>query len=460
MNKFLIVLTNLIVLIIISTSLLVSSCAQIGMPTGGPKDSLPPKLIKATPPNGSVNVRTNKIVLNFNEYIELQNLQENLLVSPTQNKNPTITSTPNSIIIKFKDTLTPNTTYTINFGNTVKDINEGNVYTNLTYLFATGNTIDSQTVIGKVILAETGTVDSSLNVLLYINANDSSVNKKKPNYIAKVDGEGNFEFSNLPKAAFTIYALKDGDGSRTYNSPSELFAFAEVAPIITDEITLYAYATNKETNKTVKIKDKIKIEKKLRYSTSLSSSLDILKPITVNFNNPLKKYDSSHIYITDTFYNKIKGVKLSLDSAKKQISIQANWLPDMPLVLLIDTLAIVDTVGNKLSKNDTTRFYTMRKQDYGRVNIRFNGLNLTNQPVLIFLIGDDIKYSFPLLSNEWVNDLILPADYTVRILYDTDKDGKWTTGDYAKKLQPEKNITLPQKLAVKADWDNDRDINL
>ena len=446
-------------------SLLGGGCAQIGTPTGGVKDSLPPFLIKASPAKGSRNVIPNKITLDFNEYIDVTDLQQNLVISPLQNRNPSIVASPRSISLKFRDTLLPNTTYIINFGNAIRDINENNVLKDFTYVFSTGNTIDSLTLSGKVTLAETGGIDSTMIVMLYRNAVDSTVQKKKPNYIAKVNRDGSFNFTNLPADNFKIYALKDGDGGKTYNALTEIFAFAdeEVSTKNNDAITLFAYAekiaaNNQNTVSTTVIKKEL--EKKLRVSNNILGAKDLLEPLELTFNNPLKKFDSNKIYIADTFYKRIPAVQYKPDSTARRLTLFTKWQPETALILIIDKDAAEDSAGTKLLKTDTIRFTTKRNEDYGKLVLRFNNIDLTKNPVIQFTLGDIVKYSYPILSAEFSNNMFPPGDYGVRILYDKDKNGKWTPGNYLKKLQPELVIALPQKLAVKADWDNEREINL
>ena len=443
-------------------SLLAGSCAQIGSPVGGPKDTLAPKLIKASPANGSRNVKSNKIALEFDEYIDVQDLQQNLLISPLQNRNPSVIANPKSITLKFRDTLLPNTTYTVNFGNAIRDNNEGNVYKNLSYVFSTGDKLDDLTLSGKVIMAETGLTDSTLIVMLYRNAADSSVLKKKPNYIAKVTGDGSYSFENLPPASFKIYALKDGDGGKTYNSKSEIFAFndAEITAGNNESLTLYAYAEQKFVDPKILNPVKKSAEKKLRYAVNSQGRQDLLTPLEINFNNPLKETDSTKIYITDTLYKKINGVRFTIDTTAKKISLSSKWKADEPLILLIEKDAVKDSSGNTVTKNDTIRFVTKRTEDYGKLTLRFNDLDLSKNPVLQFLTQDVIKYSYPLKSREWSDNMFTPGEYGIRILYDTDKNGMWTPGNYTKKLQPEIAVTIPQKLNVRADWDNEVEINL
>ena len=452
----------IIIVSAIFISLLAGSCAQIGSPVGGPMDTLAPKLIRASPPNGSRNVKINKITLDFDEFIDVQDLQQNLLISPVQNRNPSVIANPKSITLKFRDTLLPNTTYTINFGNAVRDNNEANVYKNLSYVFSTGNTIDSLTLSGKVIMAETGTTDSTLIVMLYRNAADSTVLKKKPNYIAKVSADGNFSFDNLPPASFKIFALKDGDGGKTYNSKSEIFAFTDTEIIAgnNEPLTLYAYAEQKFIDPKTLFPVKKPADKKLRYAVNIQGRQDLLEPLEINFNNPLKETDSNKIYITDTLFRKVPGVRFSADSTAKKIFLTSKWKAGESLILLIEKDAAKDSTGNAVTKSDTVRFVTKKTEDYGKLTLRFNDLDLTGNPILQFLTQDVIKYSYPLSGKLWSDNMFTPGEYGIRILYDTDKNGKWTPGDYAKKLQPEIAVTIPQKLNVRADWDNKVEINL
>ncbi len=443
-------------------SLIGGGCAQIGLPTGGAKDTLAPKLVKANPPNGSKNVTNNKITIDFDEYIEVQDVQKNLIVSPLQNKTPTIITNAKGLVIKFKDSLLANTTYSLNFGDAIKDVNEGNVYKNLTYTFSTGNIIDSLSISGNVLMAETGNIDSTLMVMLYRNAIDSAVTKRKPNYVAKVNSDGSFEFNNLPADSFKIYALKDGDGGKTYNAPTEIFAFNDKAIYSKndDPIRLYAYAEKKEEPVLNRSITKPKLEKKLKITNNSIGLQDLFEPKQLQFNNYIKYFDSTKIKLLDTFFTLQPTVNFFFDSTRQILNIEAKWQVNKPYILVIDTLAVKDSVGNKLAKMDTIKFTTKRQEDYGKITLRFNNLDFAKKPVLQFLQGEVIKKSYSLKNSEWSNSMFAPGDYTVRILYDTNGDGEWTPGNYSKKRQPEIAVTLPQKLSIKGDWENEKDINL
>ncbi len=453
---------NLFFFVFISYALTIigTGCAQIGMPTGGTKDTIPPVLVNSSPKIKTVNFKDNKITLTFNEYIEVKEAQSNVLVSPFPKKTPEVNYKLKTVTVKLKDTLQPNTTYSINFGKAIVDLNEGNPLGNFTYIFSTGFIIDTLTLSGKVQLAQSGKIDSNLIVLLYRNAVDSTVQKTKPTYIAKLDGQGVFTFTNLPKDNFKIYALKETDGSKTYNSKTETFAFLNndiSTATQNDSILLNAFVQEKEKEKTAVAKN---IEKKLRYTLPQGSVQDLLTPLTIEFNKPLKKAILNNVLLTDTNFNLIKGVTVLLDSSAKKITITNQWKEEQLFKLIIDKDAFADSADLALTKSDTLKITTKSQSDYANVVLHFKNLDVTKNLVLQFVQNDEVVNSFPIKSTEWSNKLFIPGEYELRILFDTNKNGIWDTGNYTKKLQPENVITLPQKLSVKANWDNERDIEL
>ncbi|MBC7886566.1 MAG: Ig-like domain-containing protein [Ferruginibacter sp.] len=449
-------------------SLMGSGCAQIGSPTGGPRDSTAPLLVSSTPKLLTTNFTASKITLVFNEYIDVQDVQNNVLVSPFPKINPMVDFKLKTVTIKLKDTLLPNTTYAINFGNAIRDNNEGNPFTNFTYVFSTGNTIDSLQLRGQVIIAETGKKDSTIIALLYRNLEDSMVQKRKPDYIAKSDSSGNFRFTNLSAGRYKLYALKDGDGGKTYNSKVEMFAFADSAVLVTDSssaVTLYAYTEEKDIKKGGTPASGIarptsQAEKKLRYTTNLiGNEQDLLSGFIISVNKPLKTLDPQKIILTDTNYNKLAAT-VTLDSTQKNISIQTKWQEDTHYRIIVSKDAISDSTGLQLIKSDTIRFISKKENAYGSLVIRFSNLAAANHPVLQFVRGEEIYKSVPITTTQWSDKLFVPGEYELRILFDANNNGVWDPGNYTKKLQPEKAITLDNNLNIKANWDNERDIRL
>lgn len=449
----------LLILLIPKIVVLTSGCAQIMAPTGGPRDTLPPVLVSSTPKEPAINFAGNRINLYFDEYVQLQELQQNLLVSPTPKNNPYIDSKLRMVSIRLRDTLEPNTTYTINLGNSIRDINENNVLKDFRYVFSTGATIDSLNFSGKVQVAETGKVDSTLIVLLYKNLADSAVSKHKPKYIARLNGTGNFSFENLAPGQYKVYALKDGDGSRTYNSKTELFAFSDSSiqvTINTTPVSLYAYAEEKDVPKAQAA------VKKLTYTTKIPSQKhDVLTDLIIEFNRPLKNVDKQKVILTDTLNNVIKDVVITTDSTNKNIAVRTKWLQNADYKLVILKDFATDTSGlYSLEKTDTIRFKTKGETDYGIVKLKFLNFDKAKNPVLQFVQNDVVLSSYPLASEIWSVPLFNPGEYEMRILFDENKNGIWDPGNFAQKKQPEKAYSIPRKLSVRENFEINIDIEL
>ncbi|MGZ8517573.1 MAG: Ig-like domain-containing protein, partial [Chitinophagaceae bacterium] len=198
------ILLLLLLLFLIQQIVVLPGCATIIPPEGGPRDSLPPVLLKANPADSSLNFDDKTIVFSFDEYVDADNYQQEMIISPIPSNMPTVTRKLQTVTVKLRDTLEPNTTYTINFGNAIKDVNEANIMRDFTYTFSTGSYFDSLEFRGNVLVAETGEVDTTLTVMLHRTNIDSAVIKEKPRYIAKTDGRGDFQFKNLPPDTFYV----------------------------------------------------------------------------------------------------------------------------------------------------------------------------------------------------------------------------------------------------------------
>ena len=447
-----------IVISIVEMQALISGCAQIVAPTGGPRDTIPPVLVSTNPKEPATHFTGNRITLYFDEYVEVKDIQQNLLVSPAPKFNPYIDSRLRTVTIRLRDTLEANTTYAISLGNAIQDINEGNAIKDFRYVFSTGATIDSLFFSGKVQVAETGKTDSTIIVLLYKNLADSAVLKQRPKYIARVDGAGNFYFPNLSGGEYKVYALKDGDGSKTYNSKSELFAFSDSSVFINNNTlprVLYAYAEEKEKLKITPV------EKKLKYVTSVpAQEHDVLTDLLIEFNRPLKNVDKQKIVLTDTLFNPVKDVAITIDSSNKKILVKNKWVQDMEYKLIISKDFATDTSGLALPKTDTIRFKTKGETDYGILRLKFINFNKSKNPVLQFIQNDVVISSYPLSSDTWSAPLFNPGEYDMRILFDDNSNGIWDTGNFSLKKQPEKVYSIPQKLSVRQNFEKDVNIEL
>lgn len=463
MKRLNIISSLLVFAVMILFTTMDTGCAQLGAPTGGAKDTIPPRLLKANPENRSVNVTGNKISLSFDEYVEVRDVQNNVLMSPLQKSMPQVDHKLKTVTVKLKDSLLPNTTYTINFGDAIVDLNESNPLKNFTYTFSTGSVIDSLTLTGKVMMAESGLVDSTLVAMLYRDANDSAVLKRRPDYIAKIDGSGRFTFNNLPSARFSLFALLDGDGGKTYNSLKEPFAFAGNEILVNgknEPASLFAYVQEKDQKLALPTNTRtFAADKKLRYTSSLGMEAQgLLDDIYLNINRPLKNFDTSGIILTDTNFKAVTSATVRYDTAGRKFIIKNKWPEETSYRLIINKEAAMDSAGNYLAKSDTLRFITKKISDYGNVVLRFPNIDLSKKPVLQIVQNNEVKYSYPLSSKEWTNKLFNPGEYELRILFDENNNGTWDPGNYSLKKQPEKVMAAPQKLSVKANWDNERDI--
>jgi len=206
--------------------LTIFGCASVQRPTGGPRDRTPPKLLKATPENMTRNFAAKQITLQFDEYFKLTNQYQEITVSPAMERAPEYKIRQKSLVIDLKDTLHKNTTYVINFGKAIADVNEGNLLKNFTYVFSTGAHIDSLTVSGNVTNTDTQEKEKDATVMLIPASQDSIIfGKKKPSIYATTDSAGNFTLSNLHDGNYRIYALKETSPDKIYNNDQELIAF-------------------------------------------------------------------------------------------------------------------------------------------------------------------------------------------------------------------------------------------
>lgn len=452
-----------------------TGCANMAPPTGGPRDSLPPRLVTVNPADSTRSFKGKKIVFEFDEFVQIDNAQENLLVSPTPKINPIVTNKLRTVTVTIKDTLEENTTYTIDFGKAIKDINEGNVLKNFAYVYSTGPQIDSLGLSGNVIIAESGKTDSTMIVLLHTSQDDSAVIKERPRYVARLDSSGNFQFRNLPPGIFSIYALKDEGGQRKYMSKSQLFAFGDSTVNTQDPrpVTLYAYLERDTTppKKPATTSGRqgqgnrapAAEAKKFRIETNTTGGqFDLLDTLAFNFRSaPLKYFDSTKLQFTDEKYQPLKGYYFIRDTSNTKVSLIYPWVANTAYNIILDTLFAEDTLGLRLPKQDTLAFRTKKESEYGLVRLRFLNLDLTKRPVLQFVQSDKVVYSHAFTSRDFNARLFKPGEYDLRILWDENRNGIWDPGDFfGKHLQPEKVKPISRKINVKANWDNEIDITL
>jgi hypothetical protein len=464
----------ILIILLIAEIQVQTSCANIIPPGGGPRDSLPPVLIKAVPADSALHFNANKITLTFNEYVQLDpQLLQSIITSPNPVQQPFAQGHLQTVTVRLKDSLQPNTTYSINFGNAIKDVNEGNIYKNFTYVFSTGNNIADGELSGKVQLAETGTAHSTLIVILHKDLNDSAIRKERPYYYTSLDSGGNFNFHYLAYGKYSMYVLPN-DYTKKYDDSTKMFAFLN-APVTVDStasqpLTLYAYneyKPGKENNNAVSPannsnkKKPVDTTKSISFNTNLQKGeQDLLDDFIISFPKPLQQFDSTKIILSDTNYHVITNYKLTADTSLTTFRITYSWKEDVYFKLVVGKDAFTDSAGKTLAKNDTISFKTTSESEYGSIRLRFANLSLDKNPVLQLLQNNIIVDSVALTSTEFYRRLYKPGEYDLRILYDADKNMTWTPGNFESKKQPEITIRIPQKITIRQNWDNEVNINL
>lgn len=209
----------------------VHSCANTTeAPTGGDKDTIPPYIIDIKPLPGAVNVPLEgaAFVFTFNEYVQIKTAS-NIFLSPPQKKAPKSRLRGRNLIVSFEEPLNPNTTYTLSFTDAIADTNEGNPFAGYTYVFSTGERIDSLMLTGTVLDCSTLAPVKGATVLLHKSSSDSAVFSTLPYAAAKTDDWGYFVLPFIQDTLYRLYAIKDGNGDNLYDPESEKIAFLDSA---------------------------------------------------------------------------------------------------------------------------------------------------------------------------------------------------------------------------------------
>jgi len=520
---------NYLLVLFVVCCLLFTSCAKRGFITGGATDTLAPVVLSSTPENYSTNFDAKEIKITFDEYIKLNKLNQNLIVSPPLNILPEITPTTatKSIKIKIHDTLKPNTTYSFNFGQSIVDNNEGNVLNDFKYVFSTGSYIDSLKVEGSIKESYNFKKDNFVSVMLYDakSFNDSTVYKEKPMYITNtLDSLSTFSIENVKEGKYYLVAMKDRNNNYKFDSKSEKIGFYSL-PIEVPNDSLREIILFKEEKKPFASKPSLASQNKWLvpyegdYKNLKIDAFANSKKIDVKFAKVPEK-DSIHIFIPKIAYdsirfdfkngtyeksyvNNIRKVKnidslqitfnkaggidftdrielntstpittfdikkmnlIDKDSVKVPFNIINNALD---LNMLIDFEkqenqkysfemlpgAIIDFY-NKSNDTISKTFETSAYSKYG--NLTLNLQNTHQFPLIIELLNEKEQIiSFAVLNENIPVEFphLKPNKYLVRILVDENKNGKFDTGNYLEKKQPEKVYLFDKPIDVRANWE-------
>lgn len=342
------------------------ACASTGSPDGGPYDEEPPKFVRATPAPNAINNTRKNVSIEFDEFINLENASEKVIISPPQREQPEVKTSGKRVVVKFIDSLVANTTYTIDFGDAIVDNNEGNPLGLFSYAFSTGPEIDTMAVSGTVLNAENLEPIKGIQVGLHKNLNDTAFTKLPFDRISRTDSRGQFTIRGIAPGKYRIYALQDGNQNYMYDSKTETVAWSDsliipsMAPALRhdtvwNEIDTTHIDTIYEVHYTRFMPDDIMM-RAFKQESSLQYLAKSERPDT-------KKFALYFSAKADTLPT-LRG----LDFDEKQLIVEANqrndsityWVKDTTLCER-DTLTIelkyleTDTLGKLVPTTDTLR---------------------------------------------------------------------------------------------------------
>lgn len=233
-----------------------SGCAAIGNPDGGPFDETPPKITGSHPRNGATGVKPNKVTIDFDEFIKLENASEKVVISPPQIEQPEIKVTGKRIQVEFFDSLRQNTTYSIDFADGIVDNNEGNPLGDYCFRFSTGDNIDTLEVSGYVLNADDLEPVKGITVGLHSDLSDSAFTTKPFERVSRTDASGHFTVRGIAPGTYRIYAVTDMDQTFSYSQRNEKIAWMDSVIVPSSEIryrvdTLYNDQGQVDTTVTV-----------------------------------------------------------------------------------------------------------------------------------------------------------------------------------------------------------------
>ena len=461
---------------LVVVSMILSHCANRGTTTGGDKDVTPPVIIKSTPENFSINFDAQEIEIQFDEYVKLKNLQSQLIISPPMKIEPEITPVgiaSKVITIKIFDTLQPNTTYAFNFGESIADNNEGNLFPYYKYVFSTGNYIDSLSVSGIVTDALNKDVDDRVAVLLYeVDSSfyDSIVYKQKPKYITayvlklfKESIDYSFVRARQVSQNKIAFGYEGAFESMLINILSDIPD--DFSSVITKEIekdTLnYWYRPKLEVDSlifeviraqsidtaVVRIKD---FKSDSLVFKPLSSDLKLQDSYIISASTPLEYVDESKVRVMNKDSVFIKATMV-LDPTSNSVVLDFDKTEKNSYEIQLLPTALTDFYG---VQNDTLNFKASTKlqSSYGNVRIQIvNGV----YPLIIQMTtekGDVVEEKIALNQTPIDFTEFDTGVYFLRVVFDSNKNGTYDPGNYLLKRQSERVSYYPEPIEVRADW--------
>ena len=559
---------------ILVLALFIAGCANRGIgPQGGPKDTTPPVPRGSEPEIGALNFKGKRIEVTFDEYLQLDNVAQNLLMSPPQQTPPDVKVRGKKLVIQLQDTLRDSTTYTINFGNAVCDYREKVPLHNYTFYFSTGPTIDTLEYTGRVYEAATLNPLEGIFVGIHQSMEDSAFTTAPFLRVAKTDSAGFFRIGNMHAGTYRLYAVEEV--SRDYRlSPGEALAFADepIRPVLppvrmmdtlrtdtlrTDSLPepevkgatlmlfreeqqrLYLQRTIRDQQHRIQIyfssspdslpqlrpltdslnyflsysskrdtvtlwltdslsiaQDSIFIEARFRRTDSLyrlewatdtlraiwrapklnarakaaeerknrnrrlelksnaRSGFDLYDTLRLQCTTPIATIERDSLHLFERVDTILKPVPFTLapyDTLPMQLVFLADFKPEGRYELRIDSGAIHDIYG-VTHINGTYPMQVKSLSDYSTLRVKLNPY-LPKARIQVINNKDQVLRELPADPEGALFEYLKPDAYYLRLYLDENGDGKWTTGSWSEKRQPEPIYYFPEKIQTKSNWD-------
>lgn len=462
--------------------LIAVGCANVVPPDGGPKDTTPPVLLSQSPKDSLLNVRPKKITLRFDKFMEIKDLNKNMQVSPLLDIDPTVISYGKKIEITIIDSLLrPNTTYKLQLGNALTDNREYTPLADYSYIFSTGSYFDTLVYEGRVVNALTGMPDTGITVMFYdTTVSDTAIMRKKPIYAAKTDSRGTFMFDMLPAGPFKLVAIGDEDNNYMYSPRKERIAFTEtiVYPEQSKSLdaTLYSFVevatdatdTAKSTTTTNDTQSgmgarpkKNKDEASIQYTvfadttTTTQRTFDITRPLIIHLQDSTVTIDKDRVFLSYDAGGIDAQAITEITRKGDSLILETQWVENKIYTLRLIKSWATDTANVEYLPGKYI-FRTKGKEDYSTLSINFND-SLQHSDYFVYVSsGKDTTY-FGKIEPEIYLDFLKPETYNIWIFKDTNKDGKWTTGNYLERVQPELMIPHEGSVMLRSGWENEID---
>ena len=356
-----------------------------------------------------------EIVFKFNEFVQIENPQQTVLITPSPKEFPSIVARKKELVIKFKEALFDSTTYSISFNNGLKDLNEGNPLENFTYVFSTGPTLDSLILKGNLFFSETTTFPPNTFVGLYKNLDDSVLYKQKPDYIFNFKSEGPFQFNNLKAGSFRCFALSDKNFNFIYDLPSEFVGFIKDIIIIsadsvqTLDLTLFK-----------SLESKFRISNYSNTFTNGGGFIELNKPIDFNTKWALKESNNSLKILFSELNEERNIINFWVDNLKEKVNYKLGLFIKDEMVDSINVVSKSISESNSFLSLTTTQLNKLKVVDIKPDNILIlkssiplDSNQCLNEAFLMDSISRRVKKIDYLVDNQFItiNDVVLDTSY-------------------------------------------------